>query len=104
MASIKRRQGDGGPPVLANAVDDSGPIKFATQYTALMFRMVFGTTIVTGTATGDDAGNLTYNFAPTDLATAGTYNAVFVATANSTGRPETFPTGENLTVIVVPSV
>ena len=103
MASIiYRRQGDRLPAIKAQAFTETGAVDLTT-FASITFRMVCGSTVVTGTASGDASGNLTYNLGASDTAVAGTYNAYFIGT-DGLGNKETFPTGENLTVVVVPTV
>jgi uncharacterized protein YfaS (alpha-2-macroglobulin family) len=65
--------------------------------------MTKGATVVTGSATGDASGNMTYQWATTDLDVVGTYSARFKATDGS-GKTESFPRGYNLTIIVEPDI
>lgn len=100
--TICRRQGDRLPAIRAVAFNASGLIDL-TAFTSITFRMVFGATVVTGTASGDAQGNLTYQLGASDTAVPGTYAAYFIGT-DPTGKVETFPSGDNLTVIVVPTI
>lgn len=98
------RQGDRLPSLQAKAFTDAGGIVDLTTFTGgITFRMVNGATVITGAASGDAQGNLTYNWGASDTATPGTYAAVFIAT-DSGGKKQTFPTGDNLQVVIVPSI
>ncbi len=103
MAStIYRRQGDRLPAIKAQAFTATNNVDL-TQFASITFRMVCGATVVTGPASGDANGNLTYNLGASDTAVPGTYSAYFIAT-DGTGKVETLPTGENLTVVIVPTI
>ena len=97
------RQGDLLPALVAQATTETGVVDLTQFVGGITFRMVCGSTVVTGPATGDASGNLTYNWNSGDTNVAGTYSAVFIGT-DGTGKTETFPTGSNLTVIVVPRI
>lgn len=99
--SLVARQNTLSPPAAVRAFRAGGFVDF-TGYTALAFRMV-GSVVVTGAATGSADGVLIYYWVTGDLAVAGTYEAVFTA-IDPTGRPEEFPTGANLALIVVPAL
>lgn len=96
------RQGDRLPPVTASAFTAAGFIDF-TAFSSITFRMVSGSTVVTGTATGDAHGNLSYAWQAGDTNVPGTYEAVFIATDDS-GKLQTFPTDTNLTIVVTPDI
>lgn len=99
MRTITRRQGDRLPAIEA-VVFDEGQRVDLTAFETIVFRMVSGETEIEGSATGDVNGNLRYELADGDTDTPGTYTAVFVAT-DSDDRVQTFPTGSNLTVVVI---
>jgi hypothetical protein len=101
--TVEIRQGDRLPALRAVAFTESGLVDL-TQFTGgITFRMVKGATVITGSATGDAIGNLTYQWHVGDTAIAGSYAATFTA-IDGAGRQETFPTAQNLAVIVVPAI
>ncbi|HET9893218.1 MAG TPA: hypothetical protein VFQ42_22260 [Mycobacterium sp.] len=97
------RQGDLLPALTAVAFKLSGAVDFTAYTGGITFRMVKGSTVITGTATGDALGNLTYQWQSGDTAIAGTYAATFHG-VDGGGRPQTFPTDRNLTVVIVPAI
>lgn len=101
-AQVSRRQNDTLPALRAQAFTASGFVDL-TKFSSIAFRMVSGSTVVHGTASGDASGNLTYEFAAGDTAVIGTYSACFVAT-DPAGKVETFPTSNNLSVVIVPAI
>lgn len=103
---MKIRQNDLLPPMKANAFTDSGPVTLATTFTGgIVFRMVHTDgTVVTGAATGDDLGNLTYNWAAGNTTKVGIYAAVFIGTVTAGAKPQTFPTDSNLVVEIIAAI
>lgn len=98
----KFRQGTRLPSLQAVAYTKTGNVDL-TQFASITFRMVSGSTVVTGPASGDAQGNLTYQWGASDLAVVGTYTAYFIAT-DGLGKTETFPTDQNLVIEVVPTI
>ena len=97
------RQNDREWPLVCQAFDANG-LKDLTIFTGgIVFKMVSGATVVTGTATGDAQGNLTYPWGATDLALPGTYAATFTGT-DAGSKKGTMPSGFNLTIIVIPAL
>ena len=96
------RQNDRLPAVQAKAFTATGVVDL-TAFASIAFRMVSGSTVVTGVATGDALGNLSYAWGVGDLAVIGKYAAVFQATDGS-GRVQTFPTGTNLIIEVIAAI
>lgn len=95
------RRGDTLPIFQADAKVEGKPFLFATGgWTVITFEMS-GPVLVTGAATGDDTGLLTYAWIAGDTATPGTYEAVFRGTALD-GNHQTFPTSGSITVIIDP--
>lgn len=92
------RQGDRLPPLQALAFTADERVDL-TAFESISFRMWLGETVIEGTATGNADGELEYEWQANDTAIAGTYEAVFIAT-DGAGRTQTFPSGENLRVIV----
>jgi len=99
---IQFRQNDRLPALEVRAFTASGNVDL-TAYASIAFRMVSGSTVVTGVATGDVNGLLTYAWGSGDLAVVGVYDAVFLAT-DGTGRVQTFPTGTNLKIEVIAAI
>jgi hypothetical protein len=97
-AAITIRQGDTATPLTAKAFDADGYTDL-TAFASIAFRMV-GPDTITGAATGDALGNLSYAWASGDTDTVGEYDAVWVCTDGS-GKTQTFPQGTNLTVTIV---
>lgn len=95
------RQNDRLPTIKALAFTEDVLVNL-TAFTSFTFKMV-GPVTKTGTATGNAQGELEYAWAAGDTAEVGTYAAVFIATDGS-GKTQTFPTGTNLEVIVVPAI
>lgn len=103
MASM--RQNDRLPAMTAVAYTATAKVDF-TAFASIVFRMVKsdGTVKVNNAAaTGDAQGNLTYSWGASDTDTAGDYSCVFIATDGS-GRKQTFPTGTNLSLTIVPAI
>lgn len=96
------RQGDRLPTLRAVAFTATGVVDF-TQFVSISFRMVNGETVVTGPASGDASGNLSYAWASGDTDVPGTYAAVFIA-VDGTGRQETFPTDSNIEIVIIPAI
>jgi len=91
-------------PLRAIAFTQDARVNFPAEFPGgVAFRMVLGATIITGPATGDAAGNLTYPWGTHDLDIPGTYAAYFVGT-DASGKTETFPDGANLQIVVVPTI
>jgi hypothetical protein len=104
VETAKFRQNSTHRPLRAIAYSQAGLVDFTTEFPGgVTFKMVSGATTVTGTATGDANGNLTYAWAPTDLAVPGTYAATFTAVGEE-GLLETMPSGTNLEIVVVPTI
>lgn len=100
----KFRQGAIHRPLRAVAFTEAGMVDFPAEFPGgVTFRMVSGTTVITGAASGDAAGNLVYQWGVGDLDDVGTYAAVFIATDGS-GLTEMFPTDLNLEVVVVAAI
>lgn len=99
---MKIRQHDTLPALQARAFTD-GAFVDLTQFATIVMRMVSGATVVTGSATGDALGNLSYAWQAGDTDVVGTYAVVFVGTTAG-GRVQTFPTGTNLTIEVVAAI
>jgi hypothetical protein len=100
----KFRQGSTHRPLRCVAFTQTAAVDFPAEFPGgVTFKMVRGTTVITGAATGDAAGNLTYAWATHDLDIAGTYAAAFIGTDGS-GKTETFPTAGNGTVIIEPTL
>jgi hypothetical protein len=93
--------GDTATPIRARAFTADGYVNL-TVFASIAFRMV-GPVTVTGAATGDALGNLSYAWAAGDTATVGDYQAVWLATDGS-GKTQTFPQGASLTVTIVAAV
>ena len=70
-----------------------------TQFVSITFRMVCGTSVVTGVASGDVNGNLTYNWGASDTAVVGKYAAYFIGT-DTNGKIAYFPSDQDLVVDV----
>lgn len=89
------RQGDRLPVIegLATFKDRHGKIRSFnfTNWTSLIFTMVRGATTVTGAATGNDAGLLSYQWADGDTALPGRYIGKFTGISPE-GLLQTFPT------------
>lgn len=95
------RQGSTHRPLRAIAFTETARVDFPAEFPGgVTFKMTNGSTTITGTATGDANGNLVYQWQTHDLDVAGTYAAVFVGT-DGAGKTETFPTGTNLTIVIV---
>lgn len=98
------RQGMTHRPLQVKAYRASGRVNFTTEFSSITFKMVNGSTIITGSATGDALGILTYQWAANDLNVAGTYAGYFIAT-DGAARKETFPDdGTELEIIVDPAL
>lgn len=95
------RRGDTLPVLECDAKTCDGPFKFVTGgWTVITFEMS-GPVVVTGSATGDDAGLLTYPWVAGDTDTPGAYDAVFRGTALD-GNRQTWPTTGAITIIIDP--
>lgn len=93
-------------PTLTTVAFTEGQRVDLTVFASITFRMVAsdGTVkIAAGTATGDVNGNLSYAWAAGDTDTVGEYEVVFRA-LDGTGKRQTFPTGYNLRVVIVPDL
>lgn len=98
------RKGMRHPPLKVLAFTEAGVVNFPVEYPGgVTFRMVSGATVVTGAASGDAFGVLTYQWGATDLDIVGTYAAYFIAT-DGAGKTESFPRGYNLEIVVVPTI
>ena len=102
------RQGSLLPVLPTTGTRAGGVVDFTTFTGGLTFKMVCHhrdgtTTTITGPATGDNAGNLSYVWQTGDTDVAGTYEAVFEG-IDGAGKPETFPTKYNLVVVVFPAI
>jgi hypothetical protein len=98
------RQGQLHRPLRAIAFTETARVDFPAEFPGgVTFRMVSGSTIITGPATGDASGNLVYQWQSGDLDTVGTYVAYFIGT-DAGGETETFPDGTNLSITVVPVI
>jgi hypothetical protein len=93
--------GDTATPIRARAFTAADFVDL-TVFSSIAFRMV-GPVTVTGAATGDALGNLSYAWASGDTDDVGTYAAVWICT-DGTGRTQTFPQGTSLTVVIVAAV
>jgi hypothetical protein len=93
--------GDTATPIRARAFTPDGYVDL-TVFASVAFRMV-GPVTITGAATGDALGNLSYAWAAGDTATPGEYAAVWRCT-DSSGKTQTFPQGGSLTVTIVAAV
>lgn len=94
-------QGDTATPIQARAFTADDFVDL-TAFASVAFRMV-GPVTITGAATGDALGNLSYTWAAGNTATVGEYQAVWIATDGS-GKTQTFPQGASLTVTIVAAV
>lgn len=70
-----------------------------TGWTNLTFTMIKGATTVTGAATGNEAGLLTYQWSPGDTAIPGRYLGTFHGTSPE-GFEQTFPTKGSIQIDV----
>lgn len=93
--------GDEATPLRARAFTSEGYVDL-TVFASVAFRMV-GPVTVTGAATGDASGNLSYTWGAGDTATPGEYQAVWRCTDGS-GKVQTFPQGASLTVEIVAAI
>lgn len=104
VETTKFRQHSTHRPLRAIAFSQFGLVDFPAEFpNGVTFKMVSGATIVTGVATGDASGNLTYVWGLTDLAVAGTYAATFKALDENL-LPEEMPSGLNIEIVVVPAL
>lgn len=98
------RQGALHRPYRALAFTAAGFVNLPTEFPGgITFRMVLGSTVISGPATGDANGNLTYQWQPGDLDVPGIYKAYFIGT-DAAGKTETMPDGHELEVPVVPTI
>ena len=98
------RQGSIHRPLRATVFTEAGVVNLVTEFpNGITFRMVHGVTVIAGEATGDTRGNVTYQWQTGDLDLAGTYQACFIGT-DAIGRTETFPSGTNLEIVVIPAI
>lgn len=98
------RQGSTHRPLLCIAFTSTARVNFPAEFPGgVTFRMVKGSTVITGAAVGDASGNLSYQWGATDLDIVGTYAGYFIATDGS-GRKETLPSGYNLAIEVVATI
>lgn len=104
VIKVSVRQGAIHNPLEVNIFTAVGPVNFPAEFPGGMaFRMVHGSTVVTGSATGDASGNVIYAWGTHDLDIPGTYQAYFTGT-DDVGKTETFPRGFNLEITVVPTI
>lgn len=94
-------QGDLLPIVRARAFDAGAFLNLPALFTSIAFRMVSGSTVITGPATGDANGNLTYTWQAGDTAVPGTYEACFIGTTAG-GQVQTLPSSTHLTIVILP--
>lgn len=97
------RQGDLLPILRARAFDADAFLNLPSLFTSIVFRMVSGSTVIEGPATGDASGNLTYTWQAGDTDVPGTYSAVFVGTTAG-GKTQTLPSDTNLQVVITPAI
>lgn len=104
MADFEFRQGCTHSPLRVTAFDDAGRVDFPTKFPGgVTFKMVIGAIIITGAATGDSSGGLSYQWAAHDLDITGTGSVLFHGT-DGAGRVEAFPRGRNLSIIIIPDL
>lgn len=99
------RQGATHDPLRTEVFTAAGHTNFPGEFpNGVSFRMVKGSTVIgtLGTVTADALGNVSYQWADTDLDIPGTYQAYFIGTDGS-GRKEVFPRAYNLVIVVVPT-
>lgn len=97
------RQNDTAPPFTAIASNKNGPLLLATRFMSVTFRMVGEGKIITGAATYDDAGNLTYQWQAGDTDTPGNYVITFLG-VDDAGREQTIPTAGNIAATIIPRI
>lgn len=101
-ADLTIAQGKTLPDVIADASScDSGAFDFVTDAWTLTFVMT-GPTDITGAATGDALGVLTYIWQPGDTDIPGTYEAHFDGVRGD-GKTARFPTSGSMTIVIEPA-
>src|SRR5262245_12724747 len=88
-------------PVLKESFADSAGVIDFTQFSSIAWTMKHndGSPTVTGSATGDALGNVTYTWVAGDTATKGTYQGYFIGTTAG-GKTQRFPTTGVVSVLV----
>ena len=98
------RQGQTHRPLIVTAFTESALVDFPGEFPGgVTFRMVSGSHVVTGPATGDSQGRLTYAWQVGDLDVIGTYQAYFIA-SDGAARTETIPDVTNLEITVIATI
>ena len=97
------RQGDLLPAITVQVFNVIGAVDLTAFSGGITFRMVKGTTVITGAASGTSGGLATYQWQNGNTDIAGIYAAVFVG-IDGGGRHETFPTAQNLSVVIVAAI
>jgi hypothetical protein len=106
--TAKIRQGSLLPALVTQGTRAGALVDFTTFTGGIVFKMVCHhrdgtTTTVTGPATSDASGSLSYQWQPGNTDVAGTYSATFTG-IDGGARPETFPTAYDLVVVVFPAI
>jgi hypothetical protein len=95
LADYTLKKNDTFPVLTAILSDQVGPVNLTSADSVKLIMKSGGTTIqgtcaITLPQTGGDVGKVTYDWAPADTATTGTYQLEFEVTWNA-GDIETFP-------------